>query len=39
MTMSYPEPTTSDLEEVHSGDRISATVYHDPSTDRFWSAM
>jgi Copper binding periplasmic protein CusF len=36
MTMSYPVPETSDLEKVHPGDHITATVYHDPLNNRFW---
>jgi len=36
MTMSYPAAETSDLEKVHPGDHITATVYHDPLNNRFW---
>jgi len=36
MTMSYPMPETSDLEKVHAGDHITATVYHDASSNRIW---
>jgi Cu/Ag efflux protein CusF len=36
MTMSYPIPEQADIDKIKAGDRITATVYDQPSESKMW---